>query len=179
MKDYLIWTKHGEGSTAPYTSGNPMNIDVDGPDMLVGGFQFVHETQPDADGPNAKHVVPNVPDHGFARGNEGVRTNVLLNNMGAEDAEFLEAMLRRHTEDPSMFFMKGMEALMKAAEEPLYDESKGCTKEFTTLRSVLKLLVCKARYGLSDAGFDAFLNIIADMLPKENKCLLTRTMQRS
>jgi hypothetical protein len=89
--------------------------------------------------------------------------------MAAEDAEFLEAMLRRHAEDPSMFFMKGMEALMKAAEEPLYDESKGCTKELTTLRSMLKLLVCKARYGLSDAGFDALLSIIADMLPKENK----------
>jgi hypothetical protein len=37
-------------------------------------------------------------------------------------------MWHRHAEDPSMFFMKGMEALMKAAEEPLYDESKGCTK---------------------------------------------------
>ena len=34
---------------------------------------------------------------------------------------------------------------------------------------MLKLLVCKARYGLSDAGFDAFLSIIADMLPKDNK----------
>jgi hypothetical protein len=89
--------------------------------------------------------------------------------MAAGDVEFLEAMLRRHAEDPSMFFMKGMEVLMKAAEEPLYDESKGCTKEFTTLRSLLKLLVCKARYGLSDAGFDAFLSIIIDMLPKENK----------
>jgi hypothetical protein len=29
---------------------------------------------------------------------------------------------------PSMFFLKGMETLMNAAEEPLYDESKGCTK---------------------------------------------------
>ena len=58
---------------------------------------------------------------------------------------------------------------MKAAEEPLYDESKGCTKEFTTPRSVLKLLVLKARYRLSNAGFDAFLSIIADMLPKESK----------
>jgi hypothetical protein len=67
-----------------------------------------------------------------------------------------------------MFFMKGMEALMKVAEEPLYDESKGYTKEFTTLRSMLKLLVCKARYGLSDAGFDAFLSIIADMLRDGN-----------
>jgi hypothetical protein len=113
--------------------------------------------------------VPNVPDHGFAGGNEGVRTNVLPNNMVVKDAEFLEAMLRRHTEDPSMFFMKGMEALIKAAEKPLYDESKGCTKEFITLRSVLKLLVCKARFGLSDAGFDAFLSIVADILPKENK----------
>ena len=100
-----------------------------------------------------EHVVPNVRDHGFTGGNEdGTETN-----MAAEDAEFLEAMLRRHAEDPSVFFMKGIEALMKVAEEPLYDESKGCTKEFTTLRSVLKLLVCKARYGLSDAGFDAFL----------------------
>jgi hypothetical protein len=50
--------------------------------------------------------VPNVPDHGFTGGNEGVRTNVLPNNMAAEDTEFLEAMLRRHAEDPSMFFMK-------------------------------------------------------------------------
>jgi hypothetical protein len=117
--------------------------------MLVGGFQFVHETQqPDTDGPDAEHVVPNVPDHGFAGGNEGVKTNVLPNNMAAEDSEFLEAMLRRHAEDPSMFFIKGMEALMKATEVPLYDESKGCTKELTTLRYVLKLLVCKTRYSL-------------------------------
>jgi len=47
--------------------------------------------------------VPNVPDHGFAGGNEdGIETN-----MAAEDAEFLEAMLRHHAEDPSVFFMKG------------------------------------------------------------------------
>ena len=52
--------------------------------------------------------------------------------MTAEVAEFLEAMLHRHAKDPSMFFMNGMEALMKVAKEPLYDESKGCTKEFTT-----------------------------------------------
>jgi len=68
-----------------------------------------------------------------------------------------------------MLLMKGTEVLKKAAEEPLYDESKCCTKEFTTLRAVLKLLLAKARYGLCDAGFDAFLSIIGDMLPKENK----------
>ena len=84
-------------------------------------------------------------------GNDGARTHVLPNDMAAEDVEFLEAMLRRHTE-PSMLLMKGMAALKKAAEEPLYDESKGCTKEYTTLRAVLKLLMAKVRYGLSDAS---------------------------
>ena len=150
----MIWTKHGEGSSAPYTTG------------IVDGFEFVHETQqPNTDGLATEHVVPNVPDHGFIGGNEDDTET----NMAAADAEFLEAMLRRHAEDPSVFFMKGMEALMKAAEEPLYDESKGCTKEFTTLRFVLKLLMTKARYGLSDVGLDTLLSIIGDMLPKENK----------
>jgi len=160
MKDYLIWTKHGEGSSAPYTVGDPAHIDTDGPGMPTD--QFFHDT------PQSEHVVPNVTAGGSAGGNDGARTHVLPNDTAAEDAEFLEAMLRRHTE-PSMLLMKGMEALKKAAEEPLYDESKGCTKEYTTLRAVLKLLMAKARYGLSDAGFDAFLSIIGDMLPKENK----------
>ena len=158
MKDYLIWTKHGVGSFVPYATINHTNIEDDGPDMVV----------------DIEHVVPNVPDHGSSGGNEGGRTNMI-----AEDAEFLEAMLRRHVKDASMFFMNGMEVLMKAVEEPLYDESKGCTMEFTTLRSVLKLLVCKARYGLSDAGFDAFLSISQTCFQKRTKCLLTHTMQRS
>jgi len=126
------------------------------------GFQFFHDT------PQSEHVVPNVTTGGFARGNNGDRTHVLPNDIAAEDFEFLEAMLHRHTE-PSMLLMKGMEALKKSIEEPLYDESKGCTKEFTMLRSVLKLLMAKARYDLSDAGFDTFLSIIGDILPKENK----------
>jgi hypothetical protein len=62
-----------------------------------------------------------------------------------------------------------LEPLKKAAEEPLYDEYKGCTKEFTMLLSVLKLLMLKGRYGMSNAGFDAFFSIIVDMLPKENR----------
>jgi len=126
------------------------------------GFQFFHNTH------QSEHVVPNVTDGGFARRNDYDRTHVLPNDTATEDFEFLESMLHRHTE-PSMLLMKGMKALKKAAEEPLYDESKGCTKEFTTLRFVLKLLMAKAKYGLSDVGFDMFLSIIGDMLPKENK----------
>ena len=162
IKDYLIWTKHGEGSSAPYTVGDPANIDTDGLGMPTDGFQFFHDT------PQSEHVVPNVTAGGFAGGNDGARTHVLLNDMAAEDAEFLEAILRRHTE-PSMLLMKGMETLKKAAKEQLYVESKGCTKEFTTLRAMLKLLMAKAMYGLSDAGFNSFLSVIGDMLPKENK----------
>jgi hypothetical protein len=41
--------------------------------------------------------------------------------MDEEDVELLEAILHRHI-DPSMFFMRGMESLMKATEEPLYEE---------------------------------------------------------
>jgi hypothetical protein len=103
--------------------------------------------------------VPNVTDHGYTRGNECDRTHVLPNVMDEEDAELFEAILHRHT-NPSMFFMKGMESLMKVAEEPLYAKSKGCKKEFTTLRSMLKFFMLKARYGLFDAGFDVLLSII-------------------
>jgi hypothetical protein len=132
MKDYIIWTKHGEGSSSRYTTRNPVNID--------DKFQFVHEKQKAL--PQSEHVVPNVTNHGYVGGNERDRTHVLPNAMDDEDIELLEAILYRHI-DPSMFFMKGMESQMKAAEEPLYDKSKGCTKEFTMFRSVLKLLMLK------------------------------------
>ena len=54
----------------------------------------------------------------------------------SEQAEFFEALLHCYS-DPSMFLIKGMEALNKAATEHLFEESKSCTDEFTTLRAVL------------------------------------------
>ena len=54
----------------------------------------------------------------------------------SEQAEFFEALLH-HYSNPSMLLIKGMEALKKAAIEHLYEESKGCSDEFTTLRAVL------------------------------------------
>jgi hypothetical protein len=59
--------------------------------------------------------VSTVTDHGYARDNERERTHVLPNVMDEEDAELLEAILCCQT-DPSMFFMRGMEYLMNAAE---------------------------------------------------------------
>jgi hypothetical protein len=60
-----------------------------------------------------------------------------------------EEMLR-HMEPKMLSFVgsqKGlskMEGLESASKEHLYDESKGCDKEFTTLRTVLELLKLKA-----------------------------------
>ena len=45
MKDYLIQTKHREGSSVPYATGIPMNIDADSLEVLVDGVEFIHETQ--------------------------------------------------------------------------------------------------------------------------------------
>ena len=55
--------------------------------------------------------MPNVTTGGFAGGNDDDRTHVLPNDTAAEDFEFLEAMLHRHTE-PSMFLMREMEAVI-------------------------------------------------------------------
>jgi hypothetical protein len=87
MKDYIIWTKHGEGSSSPYTTRNPANID----DI----FLFVQTQQPL---PHSKHIVPNVTDHGYAGGNERDRTHVLPNVMDEEDTELLEEILCPHTD---------------------------------------------------------------------------------
>ena len=63
--------------------------------------------------------MPNFTDHGYAGGNERERTHVLPYVMDEEDAELLEAMLRRHT-GPSMFFKKGMESLKTLLEICLF-----------------------------------------------------------
>jgi hypothetical protein len=94
-----------------YTTRNPANIN--------DRFYFIHKTQQPL--PQSEHVVPNVTDHDYAGWNEHDRTHVLPNDMDEEDVELLEAILHRHI-DPSMFFMRGMESLMKATEEPLYEE---------------------------------------------------------
>ena len=68
-----------------------------------------------------------------------------------------------------MFLIKGIEALKKAAIEHLYEESKGCTDEFNTLRAVLPFFMLKSWYGWSDASFNEFLHVLTKLLPKGNK----------
>ena len=59
-------------------------------------------------------------------------------------------------------------ALQKASKDPLYEESKGCGKEFTLLRTVLELMKLKATHGWSDVSFTNLLEVLSDVLPKPN-----------
>jgi hypothetical protein len=88
-----------------------------------------------------------------------------------EDKIDLEEMLRHAEPEVLMGSARGLnnfEALQKAAKEVLYDESKGCDSEFTTLRSVLELMRLKARHGWSDTSFDSLLELLQKMLPRPN-----------
>nr|AAM08850.1 Putative tnp2 transposase [Oryza sativa Japonica Group] len=82
-----------------------------------------------------------------------------------EDKIDLEEMLR-HAEPEVL--MGSARALQKAAKEVLYDESKGCDSEFTTLRSVLELMRLKAKHGWSDTSFDSLLELLQKMLLRPN-----------
>nr|AAX95063.1 transposon protein, putative, CACTA, En/Spm sub-class [Oryza sativa Japonica Group] len=88
-----------------------------------------------------------------------------------EDKIDLEEMLRHAEPEVLMGSARGLnnfEALQKAAKEVLYDESKGCDSDFTTLRSVLELMRLKARHGWSDTSFDSLLELLQKMLPRPN-----------
>nr|ABG66034.1 transposon protein, putative, CACTA, En/Spm sub-class [Oryza sativa Japonica Group] len=66
------------------------------------------------------------------------------------------------------------EELEKAAKELLYDESKGCDKDYTVLCFVLELLKLKARHGWSDTSFNDLMDLLRVMLPKPNLLMCTR-----
>nr|ABF97411.1 transposon protein, putative, CACTA, En/Spm sub-class [Oryza sativa Japonica Group] len=87
-----------------------------------------------------------------------------------EDKIDLEEMLRHAEPEVLMGSARGLnnfEALQEA-KEVLYDESKGCDSEFTTLRSVLELMRLKARHGWSNTSFDSLLELLQKMLPRSN-----------
>ena len=124
MKDYLIWVKHGEGSSMPYAKANLVHADG----LNMDDRTWHHRPQTDpvmADLSDDDVGVQNACEDG-----DEVQVDE------REQVKFFEALLHSYS-DPSMFLIKGMEALKKSATEHLYEESKGCTDEFTTLRAVL------------------------------------------
>jgi hypothetical protein len=61
-----------------------------------------------------------------------------------------------------------MYILEKSSKDLLYYESNGCSKEFTQLCVVLKLLKLKVSHGWSDNSFSELLSLRAKLLPKSN-----------
>ena len=106
MKDYLIWVKHGEGSSASYAEANLVH--VDGLNMDEGTWHLMPQTYP---------VMSNLSDDdvGVENACEDV-DEVQVDE--SEQAKFFEALLHRYS-DPSMLLIKGMEALKKATIEHL------------------------------------------------------------
>ncbi|KAL6607941.1 hypothetical protein ACP70R_041004 [Stipagrostis hirtigluma subsp. patula] len=139
MKDYTVWSFHGESSGT--TSADP------------GGH---HESGP-------THVVEDGPHGTFGDYDDGVDAD------DDDDGFDLEAMLRHAEPEVVKGTAKGLnnyENLEKSARQLLYDESKGCDKEYTVLRSVLELLKLKANHNWSDRRFDDLLVLLAAMLPE-------------
>jgi hypothetical protein len=97
-----------------------------------------------------------------------------------ENIDFdLEDMLRHVEPEVLTSTRRGFdnwEALKKAAKELLYDESKGCDRDYTVLRSVLELIRLKARHGWLDTSFNDLMDLLRVMLPKPN-LLPTNTYQ--
>jgi hypothetical protein len=76
--------------------------------------------------------------------------DMVYDDGSGEDKINVEQMLRHAEPEVTMGSVRGLnnfEALQNAAKEVMYDESKGCNSEFTTLRSVLDLMRLKARHG--------------------------------
>nr|ABA98042.1 transposon protein, putative, CACTA, En/Spm sub-class [Oryza sativa Japonica Group] len=83
----------------------------------------------------------------------------------------LEDMLRHVEPEVLAGRSRGLEnwqALEKASKDLLYDETKGCDKDFTVLRSVLELLRLKAKHGWSDTSFNDLMSLLRVLLPKPN-----------
>jgi len=131
MKDYLIWVKHGEGSSAPSTEANPVHADA--LNMDDGTRHHRPQTNP---------IMADLSDDDVSVQNACENVDEVQVDE-SEQAEFFEALLHRYS-NPSMFLIKGMEALKKAAIEHLYEKSKGCTDEFTTPRAVLQFFMLKS-----------------------------------
>ena len=59
---------------------------------------------------------------------------------------------------------EALHSLLEECEKPLYEGSK-----FNALSGLLKFQHLKGQYGWSDAGFDALLCTLKDVLPKDNR----------
>ncbi|XP_040375979.1 uncharacterized protein LOC121053294 [Oryza brachyantha] len=95
---------------------------------------------------------------------ERMEEDVCTDNEDSDCGFDLEDMLR-HVE-PEV--LTGRSRGLEAAKDLLYEETKGCDKDFTVLRSVLELLRLKAKHGWSDTSFNDLMSLLRVLIPKPN-----------
>ncbi|XP_021727425.1 uncharacterized protein LOC110694556 [Chenopodium quinoa] len=99
-----------------------------------------------------------IQDSGSGEKRDDVR-EVHNNNEGDGLEDMLHAVEDQFDNNPSM-----LESLLNDYEKPLYE---GCTK-YTRLSAILKLYNLKAGHGWTDTSFNVLLELVKDMLPKDN-----------
>jgi hypothetical protein len=90
----------------------------------------------------------------------------------------MKEMLRHIEPEVLLGSAKGLEnfeTLKKAVKDCMYE---GCGKKWTVLRSMLHLLIVKAKFRWSDNSFNGLLTLLANLLPKPNLVPINTMKQR-
>jgi hypothetical protein len=151
MDNYFIWTKHDEtqsGTESIIDERVEENMDI--PDNMCSH----HDDGCEDD------IGHDDADHS----DEGFDVEEPMHNVASD------VFLQRRNKGFDNF-----EMLDKTSRD-LYDEGKGCDKEYTVLRMTLELLKLKASSGWSDTSFSTLLELLTKVWPKPN-CLPNSTYQ--
>jgi hypothetical protein len=142
MRDYTIWTLHGE---VGQNVAQENNDDVPMPSVSLNAFLPIDDYQ--------CYTVP-VPT------NDNVFRNTLVDDTEENDgiSQFLHDV---HGGFLSATQLKKLEIMRKDAKTPLYP-----TCPISKLEANIMLLEFKSTNGLSDKGFDSLLGILHKLLPK-------------
>jgi hypothetical protein len=142
VEGYTNWPYHGE---IPASCQVP-NQEIVVQDEVFNDWNFMVVEEESVD------------DDGYDTANDVDDGHVTVDDADGSDgtAFDLEEMLRHAEPEVVAGSARGLDnfnALQKASKELLYDEAKGCGKDFTLLRTVLELLRLKARNNWSDSSF--------------------------
>jgi hypothetical protein len=162
VKNYMIWTYHGEN--APPLTDNPLDEIIQDIqfDRIFDAYYDFDVGGGDDDGVDGFHGdgVDEGPVDGDSSDNK------------LDDGDFLSQLLRHTKAELLVGSAKGLanfETVKKSEKKNVYVRLKGCSKYWTVLRFILELLTLKAKNSWSDGSFNDLLRILAWLLPKPNK----------
>lgn len=165
VKDYTIWTSHGEVDVNVEAEVDLFHDALDDDDSVFMdecinelNDECNHFDQVRSDFTDGVHVAGNDDGGGGRVGDE-------------EDDDYLEELLWNIGPEVLLKSSRGkqhLEMLKRTATESLYNIEKCCPSHWTVLRFVLELLILKAKYGWSDCSFNYLLSLMSWVLPQPN-----------